>query len=573
MNSMRTGSTTTQTPAPTTTTQPGGFQTSPEVLAARKAYIESLRPGGEESRLADQLAAFRGRTEQGILGLEGQGRGIPLGLIRGMQGKLSAQANIQEQTLMERLAAQQAQREIASKAYGAELGFLSEDEKARRELEKPFEANAPVVRYNSATGKYEEVYTPPVAPQKLTPDIQEYEYAKANGYTGTFNEYMQQSKAQEKLPSSIQEYEYAKAQDPSIGTFAEWSQQSGTAKTPEVKMFNNEPYQYNAATGQWDKVSYETGSSNDLATVNIIGDKVNLIDELLKNQGGLTSAVGPTWISRWAWPTQIAEKQNFAAGVNQLISKDTLDTLISLKERGGTLGALSVQENAMLQSAASKIGSWMVRDKNGNPTGEFAASEVDFVKELNVMRSLANRAISAALGVPQQTYEAWKKQGFSNEDIQQFIQEQQGFNAGSNTPITKGSSNWISSVGTGQITQDFNTPASYIKGRSIHGGLDIDGKNGDPVSSPVAGKVISAGNEGGWGNTVVIEDAQGNRWRIAHMNNLNVRPGMQVSNGMLLGQLGNTGYVLKSEGGDGSHVHMEIKDRNGKLINPHSLIG
>jgi murein DD-endopeptidase MepM/ murein hydrolase activator NlpD len=173
--------------------------------------------------------------------------------------------------------------------------------------------------------------------------------------------------------------------------------------------------------------------------------------------------------------------------------------------------------------------------------------------------------------IDQSTIDAWRASGFSDEDIQLFMQEQQGFNAGSSNTQTK--SSWVGSVGNGKLTQDFNTPVSYIKGRSTHGGLDIDGKIGDPVPSPVSGKVISAGSETGWGNTVVIEDAQGNRWRIAHMNNLNVRPGMQVTNGMLLGALGNTGYVLKSEGGDGSHVHMEIKDRNGKLINPHSLIG
>lgn len=126
---------------------------------------------------------------------------------------------------------------------------------------------------------------------------------------------------------------------------------------------------------------------------------------------------------------------------------------------------------------------------------------------------------------------------------------------------------WVQEVGSGVVTQDFATPVSYIKGRDIHGGLDIDGTIGDSVTSPISGVVTSAGNQGGWGNTVVIRDANGNSWRLAHMQSLSVSVGSSISSGQQVGILGNTGTVY-SEGGDGSHLHIEVKDANGNLLDP-----
>jgi len=132
---------------------------------------------------------------------------------------------------------------------------------------------------------------------------------------------------------------------------------------------------------------------------------------------------------------------------------------------------------------------------------------------------------------------------------------------------------WSSTVGSGEVTQDFNTPVSYFKdGRKTHSAYDIDGAIGDPVNAPVAGKIVEIGNKGGWGNTVVIEDAQGNQWRLAHFDSLEkLNVGDQVSNGQFLGPMGNTGNVIKGEGGDGSHLHIEVKDSAGKLIDPGGI--
>ena len=89
--------------------------------------------------------------------------------------------------------------------------------------------------------------------------------------------------------------------------------------------------------------------------------------------------------------------QDFAAGVTQLVNKETIDTLVNLKERGGTLGALSDQERILLQSAATKIGTWEVKE-NGIGTGEYNIDEASFKRELQTIKELAQKALERHLG-------------------------------------------------------------------------------------------------------------------------------------------------------------------------------
>jgi|2_EtaG_2_1085320.scaffolds.fasta_scaffold00654_9 hypothetical protein len=132
-------------------------------------------------------------------------------------------------------------------------------------------------------------------------------------------------------------------------------------------------------------------------------NKMESIDELLVHEG-MAGSVGPYAISRWTpFSVDKAERQDFAAGVMQLISQETMDTLVGLKERGGTLGALSDSERKMLEQTASKIGGWIQRDKNGNPTGKFEVSEEDFKKELSRIHKITDTVLRRAAGLPTDT--------------------------------------------------------------------------------------------------------------------------------------------------------------------------
>lgn len=152
-------------------------------------------------------------------------------------------------------------------------------------------------------------------------------------------------------------------------------------------------------------------------------DKISMINGLI-NSKGMAKTVGPSAFGRWTpftADTWTGETQDFVAGVNQLISKETLDGLLQLKAGGGTLGALSDQERIMLQNAATKIGSYQIKDAKGNPTGKFNASEGSFKKELETIKTLAQRAVERAekkILTPEEEKEL--ETDFSNFDPAQY---------------------------------------------------------------------------------------------------------------------------------------------------------
>lgn len=131
--------------------------------------------------------------------------------------------------------------------------------------------------------------------------------------------------------------------------------------------------------------------------ISSLTNKIETIDSILNNPA-LNNMVGTTVLGRITSPFELGQSQEFAGEVANLISQETIDTLVSLKERGGTLGALSDQERVLLQNAATKLGNWAVKDKNGNLTGKFKVSEDAFKRELNRIKDLAQKAIERAGG-------------------------------------------------------------------------------------------------------------------------------------------------------------------------------
>jgi hypothetical protein len=127
--------------APTTASVPAGLQlgqlrasVSPEqarIDALRKGYLSTLGQSEEERTLAEELAAFRESAGLGITGLEGQGRGIPLGLVRGQQEKLESQAAVKEQSYLERLGLAQSARQMEQQRAQAALGYAEQDAAAQ----------------------------------------------------------------------------------------------------------------------------------------------------------------------------------------------------------------------------------------------------------------------------------------------------------------------------------------------------------------------------------------------------------------------------------------------------------
>jgi murein DD-endopeptidase MepM/ murein hydrolase activator NlpD len=100
---------------------------------------------------------------------------------------------------------------------------------------------------------------------------------------------------------------------------------------------------------------------------------------------------------------------------------------------------------------------------------------------------------------------------------------------------------------------------------AMHAGLDFKGPVGTPILAAAKGKVVLAGFNGGYGNSVEIRHANGLVTRYAHLSGVHVRPGQMVERGVQIGRMGSTGRST------GSHLHFEVR-LNGQAINPRKFL-
>lgn len=116
------------------------------------------------------------------------------------------------------------------------------------------------------------------------------------------------------------------------------------------------------------------------------------------------------------------------------------------------------------------------------------------------------------------------------------------------------------------MTSGFGYRADPFTGvAAMHAGLDFKGPVGTPILAAAEGKVVLAGFNGGYGNTIEIRHANGLVTRYAHLSGLNVRRGQMVDRGMQIGRMGSTGRST------GSHLHFEVR-LNGQAINPRKFL-
>lgn len=108
----------------------------------------------------------------------------------------------------------------------------------------------------------------------------------------------------------------------------------------------------------------------------------------------------------------------------------------------------------------------------------------------------------------------------------------------------------------------------------FHYAIDLAAPKGTPVAAANDGVVIEAGYSArGYGKTVVLyHQTIGYQTRYAHLNEIVVKNGQQISCGDCIGYVGDTGYVRGENGGrNASHLHFEVK-RKGKHVDPLTVL-
>ena len=97
--------------------------------------------------------------------------------------------------------------------------------------------------------------------------------------------------------------------------------------------------------------------------------------------------------------------------------------------------------------------------------------------------------------------------------------------------------------------------------KDYHTGLDIALPTGTEILAGGAGVVLEAGNNGGYGLSVLVDYGKGITARYAHCSALRVSAGQTVSAGDVIALVGNTGNST------GAHLHIEVM-KDGELLNP-----
>ena len=88
--------------------------------------------------------------------------------------------------------------------------------------------------------------------------------------------------------------------------------------------------------------------------------------------------------------------------------------------------------------------------------------------------------------------------------------------------------------------------------RDFHSGIDISTPIGTRIFAPADGVVLSAGVQGAYGNSIVVDHGYGVVTRYGHMDAFAVRAGQRVRRGDLIGFVGSTGRST------GPHLHYEV---------------
>ena len=118
----------------------------------------------------------------------------------------------------------------------------------------------------------------------------------------------------------------------------------------------------------------------------------------------------------------------------------------------------------------------------------------------------------------------------------------------------------------GLLTSSFGAREDpFTGGSSMHSGLDIANTPGTDIVAPADGVIVIAGENGEYGNCVVIDHGRDTKTLYGHLQRFNVKVGQSIKRGEHIGNMGTTGRST------GTHLHYEVRINN-VPVNPRRFI-
>jgi murein DD-endopeptidase MepM/ murein hydrolase activator NlpD len=118
----------------------------------------------------------------------------------------------------------------------------------------------------------------------------------------------------------------------------------------------------------------------------------------------------------------------------------------------------------------------------------------------------------------------------------------------------------------GPVTSSFGEREDPFNGEgAFHSGIDISAPFGTPVRATADGEVSDAAMGAGYGREVVLNHGHDVLTVYGHLSAIAVMPGQHVTQGQIIGYVGQSGRST------GPHLHYEVRVHN-VPVNPHKYL-
>lgn len=137
----------------------------------------------------------------------------------------------------------------------------------------------------------------------------------------------------------------------------------------------------------------------------------------------------------------------------------------------------------------------------------------------------------------------------------QILAMEKASDSNSDGPVTRGTGTLAMPL-RAKITSPFGWRKHPIfRSRKFHTGVDIAGPRRSPIRSADSGHVLYTGWYGGYGKVVIVSHGNGMSTLYAHLAQIAVAKGSNVSKGDVIGYEGTTGFST------GPHLHFEVREQ------------
>jgi|GEM_PF-4574645 len=549
------------------------------------SFANYLKPSQDENDTVTQLdniqARMRALNASKELGLvDAANRPIAMNFITGEQANIERRGNAnlnalaaEAEPLTTRLARLQTERQKNADLAKYQLENLKSEYGNLQSQFKPMELNGNLVRLNPETGQYETIFrapskdaegftlgegqmrfdaqgkliasgAPKTAAEQLTNDIKEYNFARSQGYQGSFTDYKNsQAGSGSGLPAAYREYQLSQS-DPGFAQYL--NKNAGGLNQQQLNAIQNSPEgkQLLAIQDLQSKLNAYRQEASQPGGFDSVGSRKAILDSLYadlkiayKNAAGLGALTGPDVAIITEAIKPISGITNYPGYLASGGQKGVLNSIDQ------ALATINRQADTNYRSLISKYPDFQNTPYIQNLNPEIQQLRNEGYTDQQIQQFLGQRGFKSDLS---------KSQNYLNTDVREikdFSRVDTVMGRGVATGITAGSPVW-------------------------KWGLDlvIDGGKGAPVKAPFGGKVVYAGNKGGFGNTVRVELDNGDQIWLSHLDAINVKPGQRINPGIIVGTQGNSGTVLGKGGkpnaearakGSGTHVDITMRKPNG----------